>query len=117
MVEESLEILDDKNYIHAKRAASGKFMIVQLDHYGADVILKQKFPDYGQVEHAVGAYLCNNPDSGNQIIAQAVSAPIALVNHILDDFIRRNLIKASWTVNGGIVIFNLSAQLKRLVTG
>jgi hypothetical protein len=115
---ESLEVLSEERYIEAMKAASGKYLVITLLHHGADVILKQRFPDYSKIEREVGTYICNNTQTDNGVISENLSTPVALVNHILDDLAQRNLIKTHGrTVNGGIYIFDVSARLKRLLTG
>jgi hypothetical protein len=115
-IDESLEILSDHYYVSGKHALGQKFVLVDLRPSGANLVLRQHFPDFDAKARRIVATIVNERLSSNDDIARHLSLTMALVNHVLDDLEARGLIKVAKSLGGHVHIYEVSVRLERTLT-
>ena len=111
---ESIEILDSRGYIDAKRVLGGQIRFFMITHYGFDQFVRCNLEDYDLLVREICLKILNENIQLNTEIATSVNAPIVLVNHVLESLENRSLIKAIKFLGGHYRVHYVSPELKRM---
>ncbi len=112
---ETIEILDNRGHIEATRVLGGAIPHYSITTYGFDEYARVYVTDYNRIVKAVVFQIVNHNAKNSSSIATSVMQPDMIIDHILDVLASKGLIKLSKTIGGGVNIFNVSPELKRLV--
>jgi hypothetical protein len=112
-IAESLEILDNYNYIKASRNAQNYIRYFSVTDYGFENYWRRSLVGYDNIVESVVYSIINNNMNNNIQLSKILKQPIMLINHILRKLISRNLLKTSARLDGNIYIEYISPELKR----
>lgn len=115
-VRDSIEMLNSSGFIDAQyhsgtSAQYNCFYRVTIN--GMEQYAQQFIHDYENIKVKIASAIVNEELYTNNKIRSRVSAPIALVNHVLMLFESRGLVSMEKYLDGGIGIFHVSAMLRR----
>lgn len=111
---ETQEVLEGRRFIKVHRVLGPPHAYdFEITSYGFDRFVWATVPDYEKIVDSVARLLARNEHDTNFSIAQELSQPIIIVDHVLETFKQNNLIRCSQTLGGTIHIFWASAELKR----
>jgi hypothetical protein len=114
---ESLSVLDGEGYIRGQHAIGEDYVIVELTGAGAEVIAKNRFPDFAELERQIAAFVVNAGEAENHVIAETLSIPKAIVDHVLLGFQAKRLVKlAGPSIGGYMEVYDVSPRLRRAVS-
>lgn len=113
-LEESVQILDGRGYLKIipDRFTLPSFFITT---FGFSEYAKIFVENYNDMIESISFDLVNKKHEDNFSIQKSVSFPIVFVDHILDLLKDRGFIESSKVSGGGILIFNVSPELKRIL--
>jgi len=112
---EALEILDSRGYIKATRVMGGNIPHFSITVYGFDEYARVNIDDYDSILESVAFQIVNLNKMDNSSISASLNQPQMIIDHILDVLDNKGLIKVSKTMGGGVHIFNVSPELKRML--
>ncbi len=113
----SLEVLNSKGYINVTRTFSG-IVCYRVATYGFDEYSRAYLQNYDTVTESVAFQIVNHNENNNSSISESLKLPQMVVDHILNVFNDKGLIKTSETLGGGMLnihIYYVSPELKRLL--
>lgn len=117
-IQESLEVLDRRRYIEARRVANGGLGIgaFRLAPLGMDVYLRTFKPDYAEIVRDVGLRIVNNGDNTTFAIRDALGMPRIVIDRVIDTFVFLDYLKSSDAMLGGNrVLHSISPELRRVL--
>jgi hypothetical protein len=114
-LDESLEILSDQYYISGTDSIGRRFTLIQIEMRGAEMVLRQRIPDFENQYHRITAHVVNNFAITNKQIASDLSLPLVMINYVLGDIDSKGLIKMSKSLGGSHQVYDVSARLKRSI--
>lgn len=114
-IEESIQILAGRGYIKTipSNPSHPSFFITTI---GFSEYAKVFLKDYNDMIESVSFELINKNPEDNFSIQKSVKFPIIFVDHIIDLLTNRRLIRSSKVLGGGILILNISPELRRIVS-
>lgn len=112
---DSLEVLDQKNYIKLNRTLGDELDHFLVSWYGLYEYAKACIPDFPEVIKKVIIELVNKKVSCNEWIAEQICQPIVVVNCILDMFEAYGHIKQSKLLGGINEVYSVKPTLKRML--
>jgi len=113
---ESIEILDSRGYIEAKRVLGGQIPFFMITYYGFDEFVRHNLQDYDLLVKEICLKILNENIKLNIEIAKEVNVPIVFVDHVLETLENRSLIKAIKALGGHYQVHYVSPELKRMFT-
>jgi hypothetical protein len=116
LLTESLEMLEGETYIHGTHTFGGKYFVIKLTSHGAETAFQSLVPDMASIERSIAGYLVNSGQCDAQDISKELSIPYAIVEHVLNQLSGRGLIKTKGHMQG-MIVFDVSARLKRALAG
>jgi hypothetical protein len=114
---ESLQVLHEQYFVEPQLVLGGDlpFPSFTITTYGFEEYANAYVDDYGTLIDSVALQLINFDKKDNSSITSALDKPQMLVDHVLNIFMQRGLIKAD-ELNGGLIyIFEVSTKLKRML--
>jgi hypothetical protein len=111
-VDEAIEMLRKKGYIKRRVRAFVEVLIDGFEEYA-----KVYVANYSQIKKDVASYIINNELSPyfNKFLASSLNCPPMLIDHVLEYFDNKELIKLIVFQGGSISINNISPSLRRAV--
>lgn len=110
---ESVEILEDKNYLDTTKVHGGGIIMIKVTGWGFEEYARFHIPDYDSVYRSVALEIINRDAKDVKTIAQAIEQPEVVVDHVVRELETRGLIRAQTFAGGGLFIHTASAALKR----
>jgi len=111
---ESLQILDSRDFIKAERGMRHRIPVFKLTHYGLDQYLRRLYPESERLYDRICLAILNEKIHNSlEITKRLEQAPIAVVNHVLDDLENRGFLRVS-VCTGGRNVYNISPELRRV---
>ena len=110
---ESLEILAAKGYIDPTRLFGGAIPCFRITHYGFEHFLRRIYSGYDTIYDQVCLAILNLNLTRNREIAQNLSLPISIIDHVMDDLDNRGLARTQKFFRGGRTIFSIFPELRR----
>lgn len=113
-IEESIQILAGRGYIKTipSNPSLPSFFIT---NFGFSEYAKTFVKNYNEMIKSVSFELINNNPEDNFSIQKSVKFQIIFVDHIIDLLTNRRLIRSSKVLGGGILILNISPELRRSI--
>jgi len=112
---ETLEILDRSGHIKATRVIGGHIPNFLITVYGFDKYARIYTDDYDSIFESVAFQIVNHNNMNNKSISTSLNQPQMIVDHILNVLEGMGLIGVSKSLGGGIHIFDVSPELKRML--
>ncbi len=111
-VDEAIDILRKKGYIKRRFLALVEVLIDGFEEYA-----KVYVANYSQIKKDVASYIINNELTPyfNKSLASSLNCPLMLIDHVLEYFDNKELIKLAGFNGGSISITNVSPSLRRAV--
>jgi TIR domain len=110
---ESMEILDGRGYVRSTHTMGSKMPYsLSVTNFGFDKYARTYMPGYHSLIRAVGFQLVNHEEYRATAIAEAVDAPIVIVEHILEMF-EANGFVGFVRETGPLYISSVSPELRR----
>ena len=110
---ESMEILDGRGYLRATHTMGSKVpYALSVTNFGFDEYARTYMPGYDSLIRAAGLQIVNHGEHLANAIAEAVDAPIVIVEHILETFEARGFAKFA-RETGPLYISRVSPELRR----
>ncbi|TET22634.1 MAG: hypothetical protein E3J71_05080 [Candidatus Stahlbacteria bacterium] len=113
-IEDSFEILENHGYIRFDRYPKNPVMF--FEEIGFEAYLQQFYPDYDSLENRTCTQIVQNEALNDALIAQALSTPRIIIQHILKNLASRGEIKIDSSLQG-IHITHVNASLRRKFKG
>jgi hypothetical protein len=114
---ETEEILEGRLYIEVLRVMGLPHAYdFAITSYGFDQFAQAGIADYGTLCRDVARLLVQEEHRSNFTIAQQLSKPIRIVDHILETFKYNGVLRSSQTLDGQIHVNWISPELKRKLT-
>jgi hypothetical protein len=115
LLAESLEVLENRGLIRTLKNINGDILHIFIAPSVADSFFRQEMNDYDLIQKNVVSKIVNEGFVTNVSLEQATSLPLPLVNHVLDVFEDRKLLRLSKTTDGIVAVAECSRELKRLL--
>lgn len=112
---ESLEILEEENFISCTRDGSNTVIMVKISLYGFDIFVKQNRNDYDIIFTNVISVIVNSNLQNNEAITKQLELPELIVDYFLDLLENNNLLKLARTGGNLTFIIDISPKLKRML--
>lgn len=112
---ESLEVLDQKKYIHLSRALGDHLGPFIVNWYGFNEFAKARILDYSDIINSVIVVLVNKQVTCNEWIAKEINQSVVIVNYILDMLEAFGHIKQSKLLGGVHEVHSVKPTLRRLL--
>lgn len=116
---ESIEILGSDGYIKVNHYIGGgpdRFGChYRLTILGFEKYCESEVDDYKYIKSRCAGYVVNEGINDNKTLSEKTGAKIRLINHILDIFESKNLIKVGRYLDGTIQIHHVSASFRRML--
>jgi len=112
---ETLEVLDRKGYIEMTRTIGGHVPDFSITVFGFDEYARVYMENYDSILESIAFQIVNLNNMDNKSISTSLNQPQMIVDHILNVLENGGLIRATQTVKGGIHIFDVSPELKRML--
>jgi hypothetical protein len=110
---ESMEILDGRGYLRATHTMGGTTPhLLSVTNFGFDEYARTYVPGYDSLIRAVGFQIVNHGEHRVSAIAEAVDAPIVIVEHILEIFEANGFVEF-FRETGPLHISKVSPELRR----
>lgn len=113
---DSLDVLDRRGYVRLHRVLGANVFDFQLTIYGFEEYARAAVKGYDQIVRDVGLQIVNQSAQNSTEIMAVLPQPEMIVDHILDVFENQRLISLSKTMGGGAFIYNVSPELKRMLS-
>lgn len=111
---ESLEILDEKYLIEAKRELGSRGIgFFKITTHGFEEYANSAIPDFDEMKHRVLVTLINQDITHNKELSKELGLPLGIINFILDILANRNLIKVIKTMGNNVNVHQITATGKR----
>lgn len=114
-IRESLDILEGRDYIGTERAIGGQIIAVRMYPLSADAFLRHDLHDYDQVVATIASKIINEAITNNSALHQQTGVPLSLVNHMLEVFKGRGLVKLVKALGGFRQVIWVSPEFKRML--
>lgn len=111
---ETLDILDRRGFIDATKVLSGEIPIFSITTFGMNQYISYYYKDFNRVMDLV-KYNIVNDKIGNIELAQKINEPRVIVEHAYNILEQHGLIQFHRSMGGGIAIYNVSPELKRML--
>lgn len=111
---DSIKILDGRSYIKASWHTGG-FSHATVTLFGFEEYAKVFIPTYNESIKSVASFVVNEKDKilYSNKIAEVLTLPLALVNHIVDLFESYGFVNKKVMTGNVTILYNLSPELKR----
>jgi hypothetical protein len=111
---ETEEILEGRLYIELLLVLGPSHAYdFKITSYGFDQFVRAAVPDYGKLCADVARLLVQEGHDSNCSVAQQLSQPMRIIDHILESLKHNGLIKSSETMDGTIHVYWVSPELRR----
>ncbi len=114
-IRESLEILEGRGYIGTERVLGGQIVLVRMCPSSADAFLRHDMGDYEQVVATLVSKIVNEGIATNSALHQQTGVPLSVVNHMLEFFEGRGLVKLVKALGGFREVVDVSPEFKRIL--
>ncbi len=112
---DSLDILEDENFIDCERAESGTVIFLDITLSGFDKYINTDNPEFNKILNDVISLVVNEKIRDNETIANKLEVNQILVNHSLKLLENNVLLELSFAEGNLIFIMNVSVKLKRML--
>jgi predicted transcriptional regulator len=106
--------LDRKGYIKGTKVMGGAIPFFQISHSGFDQYLRRVFSGYDAIYEQVCLAILNENLTQNVQIAQRLNQSISIIDHVMNDLNNKGLVHTEGFLGGGLIIFNVYPELKRM---
>jgi hypothetical protein len=112
-ISDSLEILDNRGYIKARRVFGGSIPFFFITDYGFNKYAQVSIKEYDEIFNSMMYLILNSEMRSNTDFSEKLSTPIVLINHVLNILESKGLIKVVRLFGGSVQIHHISPELKR----
>ncbi len=112
---ETIEILDEKGYIKAMKVIGGEIPHFLITTFGFEEYSRVYMEDYDSIFESAAFQIVNQDNKHNTSISKSLNQPQRVIDHILDVLEAKGLIKLVKSIGGGISIYYISPELKRIL--
>lgn len=112
---ETIEILDEKGYIKAMKVIGGEIPHFLITTFGFEEYSRVYMEDYDSIFESAAFQIVNQDNKHNTSISKSLNQPQRVIDHILDVLEAKGLIKLVKSIGGGISIYYVSPELKRIL--
>jgi len=116
-ISDSIEVLDRRGYVdatwHSGSSESRINCFYRVTTLGMDAYARSYIADYDRLVSDVVALMINEKLDSSREIQSRLNLPTRLIGHVLELLALRGLINIETFLDGGILIFGVSAELRR----
>lgn len=112
---ESLEVLDGRGFIKARHTLGAPYAYLNITLFGFDLYLRAYYKGYDELFRNICVRLAQSGGGDNWDIAESLNANLYVINHVFEVLESRGLVRLHKSIGGGVHIFSVSVELKRLL--